>query len=64
MLIDIVSDIIRGLLKFNLKMQHMPDLSAISDAIRIAHVESYERDQEQETRRAEKQAYKLRCGGS
>jgi predicted RNase H-like HicB family nuclease len=36
----IVSDIIRGSLTFVMKMQHMPDLSAISDALRIAQTEA------------------------
>jgi hypothetical protein len=37
---DIVSDIIRGSLTFVLKMQHTPDLSSISDALRIAQTEA------------------------
>ena len=37
---DIVSDIIRGSLTFVLKMQHTPDLSAISDALNIAQTEA------------------------
>jgi predicted RNase H-like HicB family nuclease len=37
---DIVSDIIRGSLTFVLKMQHTPDLSAISDALRVAQTEA------------------------
>jgi methyl-accepting chemotaxis protein len=36
----IVSDIIRGSLTFVMKMQHTPDLSAISDALRIAQTEA------------------------
>jgi predicted RNase H-like HicB family nuclease len=37
---DIVSDIIRGSLTFVLKMQHTPDLSALSDALRVAQTEA------------------------
>jgi hypothetical protein len=33
---DVVGDIIRGSLTFVLKVQHTPDLSALSDALRIA----------------------------
>jgi hypothetical protein len=37
---DIVGDIIRGALTFVLKTQHTPDLSTLSDALRIAQTEA------------------------
>ncbi|KAH7060992.1 hypothetical protein BKA63DRAFT_457555 [Paraphoma chrysanthemicola] len=37
---DVVGDIIRGSLTFVLKVQHTPDLSALSDALRIAQTEA------------------------
>jgi hypothetical protein len=37
---DLVGDIIRGLLTFVLKMQHTPDLTSISDALRIVQTEA------------------------
>ncbi|KAF1923274.1 uncharacterized protein M421DRAFT_104512 [Didymella exigua CBS 183.55] len=37
---DIVSDIIRGSLTFVLKMQHTPNLSALSDALRVAQTKA------------------------
>jgi hypothetical protein len=40
MLTDIVSNIIRSSLTFVLKMQHTPDLSAISDALHITQTEA------------------------
>ncbi|KAH6198114.1 hypothetical protein HBI42_237960 [Parastagonospora nodorum] len=37
---DVVGDIIRGSLTFVLKVQHTPDLSALSDALKIAQTEA------------------------
>ncbi|KAF2844069.1 hypothetical protein T440DRAFT_473686, partial [Plenodomus tracheiphilus IPT5] len=37
---DLVGDVIRGSLTFVLKMQHTPDLTSISDAIRIVQTEA------------------------
>lgn len=37
---DLVGDIIRGSLTFVLKMQHTPDLTSISDALRIVQTEA------------------------
>jgi hypothetical protein len=37
---DIVGDIIRGSLTFILKMQHTPDLTSISDVVRIVQTEA------------------------
>ncbi|OAL42831.1 hypothetical protein IQ07DRAFT_525488 [Pyrenochaeta sp. DS3sAY3a] len=37
---DVVGDIIRGSLTFVLKVQHTPDLSALTDAFRIAQTEA------------------------
>lgn len=37
---DLVGDIIRGSLTFVIKVQHTPDLTAISDALRIAQTEA------------------------
>ncbi|KAF2844485.1 hypothetical protein T440DRAFT_462066 [Plenodomus tracheiphilus IPT5] len=37
---DLVGDIIRGSLTFVLKMQHTPDLTSISDALRIGQTEA------------------------
>jgi hypothetical protein len=36
----VVGDIVRGSLTFVLKVQHTPDFSALSDALRIVHTEA------------------------